>query len=214
MSIAAVVVAAGQGSRFGGPKQFAPFDGETVAARSVRVSRSVADHVILVVPEHYDGDGEGADIVVTGGATRSASVRCGLVHCGDAEIVVVHDAARPLASAALFLAVVDAIHRGADAAIPGLPVTDTVKRVFVEDEVTLVASSVVREELVTVLTPQAFRRDALEQAHATGDEASDDASLVEARGGRVVVVEGELRNVKITRASDLEVLGALERVRP
>jgi 2-C-methyl-D-erythritol 4-phosphate cytidylyltransferase len=72
----------------------------------------------------------------------------------------------------------------------------------------------VREELVTVQTPQAFRRDALEQAHATGDEASDDASLVEARGGRVVVVEGELRNVKITRASDLEVLGALERVRP
>jgi 2-C-methyl-D-erythritol 4-phosphate cytidylyltransferase len=214
MSVAAIVVAAGQGSRFGGPKQFAPFDGETVAARSVRTSRSVAEHVVLVVPEHYDGGGEGADVVVTGGATRSASVRCGLVHCGDAAIVVVHDAARPLASAALFLSVVEAINQGADAAIPGLAVTDTVKRVYLEDDVTIVASTVVREELVTVQTPQAFRRDALEQAHATGDEASDDASLVEARGGRVVVVEGELRNVKITRPSDLDVLGALEQVRP
>jgi 2-C-methyl-D-erythritol 4-phosphate cytidylyltransferase len=169
---------------------------------------------VLVVPEHYDGGGEGADVVVTGGATRSASVRCGLVHCGDAAIVVVHDAARPLASAALFLSVVEAINQGADAAIPGLAVTDTVKRVYLEDDVTIVASTVVREELVTVQTPQAFRRDALEQAHATGDEASDDASLVEARGGRVVVVEGELRNVKITRPSDLDVLGALEQVRP
>ncbi len=214
MPVAAIVVAAGQGSRFGGAKQFITIDGETVAARSVRGARNVADLVVLVVPAGYEGDGEGADVVVPGGATRSASVRCGLVHCGDADVVVVHDAARPLASAALFRSVVDAIRHGADAAIPGLPVTDTVKRVFVEGDETVVAATVVREELVTVQTPQAFRREVLERAHATGDEASDDASLVESRGGRVVVVDGEVRNVKITRPSDLEVVGAYERVRP
>ncbi len=95
MSVAAIVVAAGQGVRFGSAKQFARLGPESVAARSVRNARGVADSVVLVVPDGYDGDGEGADVVVVGGQTRAASVRCGLAHCGDARIVVVHDAARP-----------------------------------------------------------------------------------------------------------------------
>ena len=210
MSIAAVVVAAGQGSRFGGLKQFSLFDGETVAARSVRVARSVASHVIIVVPDNYEGDGEGADVVVTGGPSRAASVRAGLRHCGDAEIVVVHDAARPLASGALFHAVVDAVEAGADAAIPGLAISDTVKRVTRDDDATRVVATLAREELVTVQTPQAFRRSVLERAHESSEDASDDAALVEALGARVVVVNGELSNIKITHVSDIELLSFVE----
>jgi 2-C-methyl-D-erythritol 4-phosphate cytidylyltransferase len=208
MSVAAVVVAAGRGTRFGGAKQFALLDGETVAARSVAQARLVADLVVLVVPEGYEGDGEGADVVVTGGASRAASVRSGLAHCGDAAIVIVHDAARPLASADLFQAVVSAIEEGADAAIPGLTLTDTVKRVTSKDDVTVVVETLAREELVAVQTPQAFRREVLERAHAHCDDATDDAGLVEALGALVVVIPGETTNVKITHLGELEVLGA------
>jgi 2-C-methyl-D-erythritol 4-phosphate cytidylyltransferase len=208
MSVAAVVVAAGRGTRFGGAKQFALLDGETVAARSVAQARLVADLVVIVVPEGYDGGGEGADVIVTGGPSRAASVRQGLTHCGEATVVIVHDAARPLASEDLFRAVVTAIEGGADAAIPGLTLTDTVKRVTSKDDVTVVAETLAREELVAVQTPQAFRREVLERAHAKGGDATDDAGLVEALGVVVVVVPGESTNVKITHLSDLAVLGA------
>ena len=214
MSVAAVVVAAGQGTRFGGLKQFSLFEGETIAARSVRAARSVADFAVLVVPEGYDGGGEGADVVVAGGATRAQSVRRGLERCLDAEIVVVHDAARPLASPALFHAVVDAVLSGADAAIPGLTLTDTIKRVSVTGEETSVAETLERDELIAVQTPQAFRRELLVRAHASGADASDDAGLVEAIGARVVVVPGEAHNVKITRPQDLELLSLYERLLP
>jgi 2-C-methyl-D-erythritol 4-phosphate cytidylyltransferase len=213
MSIAAVVVAAGQGARFGGPKQFSLLDGETLAARSVRTARSVASYVVLVVPQNYEGTGEGADLIVSGGDSRAASVRAGLAHCGEAEIIVVHDAARPLASAALFHSVVDAVRAGADAAIPGLTLTDTIKRVSADGDATLVVATLSREELVAVQTPQAFRRDVLERAHESEADASDDAALVEAIGVRVVVVDGELDNVKITHLRDIDVLGTVERSR-
>jgi 2-C-methyl-D-erythritol 4-phosphate cytidylyltransferase / 2-C-methyl-D-erythritol 2,4-cyclodiphosphate synthase len=204
MSVAAVVVAGGRGTRFGGAKQFAQLGNETVAAQSVRHARSVASLVILVTPDDYDGNGEGADIVVTGGTSRAASVRAGLAQCGEADIVVVHDAARPLASPALFGAVVNAVVNGADAAVPGLEITDTVKGVEVDGEDSVIRSTLSRDGLVTVQTPQAFRRDVLVRAHADSPEATDDAALVEAIDARVVVIPGEPGNIKITLPGDLE----------
>jgi len=204
MPVAAVVVAAGRGSRFGGEKQFLFIDGDTVAARSVSRAREVSDLVVLVVPEGYSGTGEGADLVVTGGDSRAASVRNGLAHCGDADIVIVHDAARPNASGDLFRAIVRTIEEGADAVVPGLPVADTVKRVTIDGQKTVVAETLNRDDLVAVQTPQGFRRSVLERAHATSDVATDDAGLVEAIGGLVVVIPGEASNLKITHPSDLD----------
>jgi 2-C-methyl-D-erythritol 4-phosphate cytidylyltransferase len=113
---------------------------------------------------------------------------------------VVHDAARPLASASLFAAVVGAVRDGADAALPGVPVVDTLRR---RD-----GALVDRDELVAVQTPQAFAADRLRAVHAGAPEATDDASLVEAAGGRVVVVAGEADNAKITSPGDLLVAEA------
>jgi 2-C-methyl-D-erythritol 4-phosphate cytidylyltransferase len=147
--------------------------------------------------------GEGG---ITGGQTRSESVRAGLAAVpADVEIVVVHDAARPLASAALFAAVIDAVRAGADAAVAVMPVTDTVKRV----DGTRVVQTLDRSELVAVQTPQAFKAEILRKAHAAGDNATDDAALVEAVGGTVVVVPGEATNIKITTPDDLRVAEAL-----
>jgi len=114
-------------------------------------------------------------------------------------VVVVHDAARPCASPALFAAAIAAVARGADAAVPGLALADTVKRVG-DDGV--VAATLERAGLIAVQTPQAFTADALRGAHGAAGEATDDAALVEAAGGRVVVV-GEVANVKVTVPSDL-----------
>jgi 2-C-methyl-D-erythritol 4-phosphate cytidylyltransferase len=209
VTVAAIVVAAGQGRRFGGPKQFARLGAETVCARSVAAARSVASCVILVVPDDYDGPGEGADLIVTGGATRADSVRAGLALCDGAEIVVVHDAARPLASRELFVAVVAAVRAGADGAVPGVAITDTVKRVAREGAVAVVDATLNRDQLVTIQTPQAFRFTALAKAHDSRSDATDDAALVEAAGGRVVVVPGEERNLKITGPDDVARAAAL-----
>jgi 2-C-methyl-D-erythritol 4-phosphate cytidylyltransferase len=123
----------------------------------------------------------------------------------SAAVVVVHDAARPLASPDLFDAVIDAVRAGADAAVPGVPISDTVKRVDGDH----VVETIARDELVAVQTPQAFRADALRAAHTASGEATDDAALVEAMGGRVVVVPGDPRNLKITTPAELVVAAAL-----
>lgn len=210
----AVVVAGGSGSRYGRLKQFDLLAGRPLAAWSVAAAFSVADGVVLVVPPGSQGDCSefGATAVVAGGGTRSASVRSGLAGVpDDAAVVVVHDAARPLASPDLFAAVVAPLLEASDgegvpvdAVVCALPVADTLKRVNAEGNT--VAATVDRSGLVAVQTPQAFRAASLRRAHAGGPDATDDAGLVEAAGGLVRVVPGEPHNVKVTTPSDLAFL--------
>lgn len=192
-----IVVAAGQATRFGRPKQYEPLAGRRVIDWSLDAARSVASGVVVVVPPGAEARPEpGAERTVAGGATRSASVRAGLAAVPeDATVVLVHDAARPLASAALFARVVDAVRHGADAVVPVVAVADTLRR--------RAGGVVDRDELVAVQTPQGFRAAALRDAHATGAEATDDASLVEEQGGTVVLVDGDPSNRKITDPADL-----------
>jgi 2-C-methyl-D-erythritol 4-phosphate cytidylyltransferase len=201
MTVWAIVVAAGSGTRFGGPKQFAELEGRRVVDWALVASRSVADGVVLVVPaDHLEDEAPAADVVVAGGATRSGSVRAGLAAVpAGADVVVVHDAARPFASPALFEAVVACVRAGADGAIPAVPIADTVKRVADGR----VVGTLDRAELVAVQTPQAFAAGVLRRAHAGGGEATDDAALVEAAGGRVMIVDGDPANTKITLRADL-----------
>jgi 2-C-methyl-D-erythritol 4-phosphate cytidylyltransferase len=208
VSVWAVVVAGGTGDRFGGPKQFARLGGRPVLAWALEAARPAVDGLVLVVPTGKEAElaGAGADVVVPGGASRAASVRAGLAAVpADASVVVVHDGARPLASTALFRVVIDAVRSGADAAVPALAVTDTVKEVAGDT----VVRSLDRQRLVAVQTPQAFRAEALRAAHRNDGEATDDASLVERAGGTVRVVPGEVRNVKVTTPADLELVAAL-----
>jgi 2-C-methyl-D-erythritol 4-phosphate cytidylyltransferase len=202
----AIVVGAGGGARFGAPKQFARLAGATVLDRAVGVARESCDGVVVVLPADTRWDAPDGVRVATGGETRSDSVRAGL-DCvpDDVDIVVVHDAARPLASRRLFALVIRAVADGADAAVPALAVVDTIKRVRDHH----VVETVPRDGLVTVQTPQAFRFAALREAHARRGVDTDDAALIEAAGGEVVVIEGERRNLKLTLADDLELAQAL-----
>jgi 2-C-methyl-D-erythritol 4-phosphate cytidylyltransferase len=193
-----VVVGGGSGQRYGRPKQYEPLGGERVIDRSRRVAEQASDGVVVVVPAN-DVDRESG---VAGGDTRSASVRAGLDAVpDDVDVICVHDAARPLASEQLYRRVIDAVNDGADAAIPGVAVADTIK---VIDAAGTVVDTPDRSTLVAVQTPQAFRASVLRAAHAGGREATDDAALVESAGGRVVVVAGEANNRKITHPDDLE----------
>jgi 2-C-methyl-D-erythritol 4-phosphate cytidylyltransferase len=208
VSVWVIVVAAGGGTRFGGAKQFERLGDSMVIDRSVETARSCTDGVVVVLPaagaEWRAPDGVAT---VVGGATRTESVRAGLeVVPPEADVIVVHDAARPLATTALYEATIAAVREGAAAAIPGMSVSDTIKRV----DGTTVVTTVDRGDLVAVQTPQAFAATALRAAHARADaEGTDDAALVEALGGTVVVVTGEPRNLKLTVADDLAIARAL-----
>jgi 2-C-methyl-D-erythritol 4-phosphate cytidylyltransferase len=176
-----------------------------VAAWSVETARSVADGVVLVVPAGTAGidradRADRADRVGDEDLGEDLGADGLEVVPDEARVIVVHDAVRPLASASLFEAVVDAVRGGAAGAIPVVPVADTLKKV--SDDV--VQSTIDRDDLVTVQTPQAFEASALRAAHGGRGEATDDAGLLEECGATVRTVPGDARNVKITRPEDLE----------
>jgi 2-C-methyl-D-erythritol 4-phosphate cytidylyltransferase len=201
------VVAGGSGTRFGGYKQFVPLAGRPLVEWSCDSARAACAGLVLVVPgdvvDRYRDQGARA---VVGGPSRAASVRAGLQAVPEsAEVIVVHDAARPLSSPWLWEAVIGAVQQGADGAVPCLAVADTIKQR--QDDGRLVTLD--RARLLASQTPQAFAARALRGAHAGGGEATDDAALVEAMGGKVVHVDGEPTNLKITTHVDLVLAEAL-----
>src|SRR5437764_2435126 len=223
MSVWAVLVAAGRGERLGDsrPKAFVRLGGLPLLAEPLRRldESGWIDEIVLVAPPEWEepaillAEELGASKVsscVPGGATRTDSVRAGVAEVGEgAAVIVVHDAARPLLQEDVLERVIGALGEGFDGAIPALPVTDTVKRVHDG----AVVETVARENLVTVQTPQAFVAPVLRAAlTALGAEstrtATDCAALVEANGGRVKIVQGDERLLKVTTRADLERVAA------
>lgn len=224
MSRTAVVVpAAGRGERLGpgAPKALRLLGGVPMLVHAVRAlgsARSV-DLVVVAAPEDGveevrallrehglvdPGPGRAATMVVAGGDTRQDSVARTLIALpDDVDVVLVHDAARPLVPVALVDAVATAVRNGADAVVPGLPVADTIKAVDAEQHVT---ATLDRGALRAIQTPQGFRRALLTEAHAVADPdapATDDAGVVEALGGTVIVIPGDEEAFKVTRPLDL-----------
>ncbi|MCP3938706.1 MAG: 2-C-methyl-D-erythritol 4-phosphate cytidylyltransferase [Actinomycetia bacterium] len=200
-----IVVAAGASTRFGRPKLLESIDGKTVVEHAVATARASCEEVVVVTSDDRIAGLCREAVVVAGGATRSASVRCGLAAVPDeVEFVLVHDAARPGADVSVFARVIEALRAGADSVVPGLAVADTIKEVSGD----VVVGTPDRSVLVAVQTPQGFRADLLRRAHLDGGDATDDAALIELAGGTVKVVEGSLRAAKITTEHDLVVARA------
>jgi len=210
----ALIVAAGTGERLGidRPKAFAVLAGRPLLAESLdRLDRCPwVDAIVVAAPPGWEEPvillAEELAVTkvvscVTGGATRAESVRAALADVSeDALAVLVHDAARPLVDDRVVERVLKPLAEGYDGAVPALPIPDTVKRVEGRD----VVETLVRDKLFRAQTPQAFLAPALRRAHV-GDllEATDCASLVERTGGRVAVVEGDPRLLKVTTPEDL-----------
>ena len=201
-----IVVAGGSGQRFGAHKQFLPLGPKQMVAWAVDTALQVSAGVVVVVPEVSDFASSDARVhVVQGGVSRTESVRNGLaVVPTTAQVVCVHDAARPFASVELFQAVVQELSPTVQAAVPALAVVDTVK--VIDESTNEVLSTPLRSTLRAVQTPQAFHAAILREAHLVAEhenrEGTDDASLVEAIGGYVVVVPGNVMNRKITTPED------------
>ena len=205
--VALLIPAAGSGERFGAPipKALVQLNGRTLIEHALLNLGPIASQIIVAAPAGYEekfreilGD---AVTVVTGGSTRTKSVKIALESIdSEIEFVLVHDAARPLASGELGERVIAALAAGDVAVIPALNVADTIKEV---DAANYVVSTPNRERLRAVQTPQGFARETLVKAHMQNIEATDDGALVEAMRGKVKLIEGEIRALKITNPEDL-----------
>jgi 2-C-methyl-D-erythritol 4-phosphate cytidylyltransferase/2-C-methyl-D-erythritol 2,4-cyclodiphosphate synthase len=215
MTSAALIVAAGRGERLGGdiPKQYRPLAGRSALAWSIRAlaDAGVAKIVVAIAPEHAElcraaTKGGPPVQIVTGGATRTASARAGLAAIEGAEIIHIHDAARPGLTAGIVSALESAIRAGADGASPALAITDSLRRVDANNRVT---AEVERNGLMRVQTPQTFRASVLREAYAAlKDDASvsDDLAVVRSYGGSCVLIPGDPRLMKLTYPEDFAVL--------
>jgi 2-C-methyl-D-erythritol 4-phosphate cytidylyltransferase len=220
VSVWAILVAAGRGERLGSdqPKAFVKLGELPLLAESLRRldDSEWVDAVVVVAPPGWEEPAillaeelgcEKVRACVAGGETRADSVRAGLAEVPDeAAAVLVHDAARPLLPDEVIGRVLAGLAEGWDGVVPGLPVSDTVKRVAADGGV---EETVARDGLWTVQTPQAFLVDALRRAVSGGADATDCAGLVEAGGGRVKVVPGDPLLLKVTTADDLARVASL-----
>lgn len=217
----AVLAAAGRGERLGidKPKAFVRLGDLPLLAEPLRRLEESAwiERIVIAAPPDWEepcilvaeelGAGKVA-AVVTGGETRADSVRTALAEVGDdASVVLVHDAARPLLPEEVIERVLGPLSEGYDGVVPALPLADTVKRV--RDSV--VVETLSRDELYSAQTPQAFLADVLRRALPSNSQlegATDCASLVEAQGGRVKIVDGDRRLLKVTSLQDLELVAS------
>jgi 2-C-methyl-D-erythritol 4-phosphate cytidylyltransferase len=216
-----VLVAAGAGERLGldRPKAFAQLAGRPLLAESLdRLDRCAwVDAIVLVAAPGWEEPSillaeelAATKVVscVTGGSTRAESVRAALADVPEeAVVVLVHDAARPLVDDGVVERVLGPLAEGVDGVVPAVPIPDTLKRV----DRGVVAETVARDGLVAAQTPQAFLASTLKRAFRDGDlgDATDCASLVERAGGRVAVVDGDPRLLKVTTRADLEIVEKL-----
>jgi len=204
---AAIIAAAGSGERFGAtlPKALITLGNRTLIEHAVAALAPIASEIVICAPAGYEKQIQelvGNDItVVAGGTTRSDSVRAGIAALsGTHKYVLVHDAARALATTDLAHRVLTALVQGESAVIPGLELIDTVKSIDAGGHVTATPD---RSSLRRVQTPQGFDLGVLKKAHASGAQATDDGALVEALGYKVLIINGEERALKITTPSDL-----------
>jgi 2-C-methyl-D-erythritol 4-phosphate cytidylyltransferase / 2-C-methyl-D-erythritol 2,4-cyclodiphosphate synthase len=208
MSIAVIIPAGGSGERLGAnmPKALVQLGGKTLIEHAVAQMAPIADQIVVAAPAGYEDQFRsllGTEVtVVTGGITRTESVKAALsVLSKDLSFVLVHDAARPLASADLARRIIKELEAGADAVIPGLKVADTIKRVNIDGFVTKTPN---RTKLRAMQTPQGFTYETLVTAHKSKSDATDDAGLVEELDIPVKVILGEERALKITTPEDFQ----------
>ena len=207
--VAVIIPAGGSGERLGAkiPKALVQLAGKTLIEHAVANMAPIANQIIVAAPAGFEEqfkDLLGSEVtVVTGGLTRTLSVKKALALVEkENEYILVHDAARSLASTDLAMRVIDSLRAGEKAVIPGMPVSDTIKRVDGDNYVTKTPT---RSKLRSIQTPQGFTRKLLIKAHTSADDATDDAGLVEDRGVDVKVILGEERAMKITTMNDLAI---------